>query len=100
MYWISGSQDLRHTCALTVSCVMAMDCVVNSETYENKLASGRKVGAYMAKYCGTSKDDLPTNLLMKFNEFCNGDDKSQEVQETPDESLNSIWCSKHGLGIL
>lgn len=48
---------------------MAMEIVVNADKYEDKLTTSRRVGAYLSKKLGMSKNDLPPLLKSKFEQL-------------------------------
>lgn len=49
--------------------MMAMEIVVNADKYEDKLTTSRRVGAYLSKKLGMSKNDLPPLLKSKFEQL-------------------------------
>jgi len=67
---------------MVVACMMVAECVVNHESYDNKLESARKVNSYICKECGLSKSDLPMALQTKFDEFSKMDEKAQPKAES------------------
>lgn len=72
-------QDLRQTGAMTVACINVTECVLHPESFPHKLETARKVCAHLSQTCGLSKEDLPANLLMRFNEFRATDDSAEKT---------------------
>lgn len=66
---------------MTVACINVTECVLHPESFKNRLDSARKVCAHMSKVLGLSKEDLPANLVMKFNDFMNS------------EGENLVYCN-------
>lgn len=61
--------------------MVVAEAIINSEAYENKLDSARKINAFICQHCSMSKDDLPANLRMKFEAFSLGNEKGTEGDE-------------------
>lgn len=59
-----------------VASMMVTECVLNAESYSNKLETARKTNTYICKECGLSKADLPAALQNKFDEFSSMDEKT------------------------
>ena len=55
---------------------------MNSAKYPNPLEVARKINAYNTKTVGVSKDDLPSALRQKFDEFS----KATKATEDPEHS--------------
>ena len=67
---------------------MAMEIVVNADKYEDKLTTSRRVGAYLSKKLGMSKNDLPPLLKSKFEQLT--------ASQTPCLSWQVFYCCFQG----
>lgn len=70
IYKLPG-QALNTETAAVIGTMMAMEVVVNQDTYKDKLEVSRRVCAFLTKKLGMSKNDLTPLLKTKFDSVAN-----------------------------